>query len=162
MGREITLPRTHLVYPACNELAQAHDGIGAPRGRKGVVWGGWGVSPGGNEELFSSQLEASIGGDYPRHWGQVVCQVEGDGWQHSDVVYEGDSRISQSRDGVVPVPWVLGLVRGRRPVEVEEEIRLGGNFPTRHKGGTVGCEGGDGFREACCGRVNLRGGADEP
>ena len=76
-------------------------------------------------------------------------------------MYEGDSRISQGCDGVVPVPWVLGLVRGRTPGEVEEEIRLGGNFPTRYQGRTVGREGGDGLREVCCSRVYLRGGADE-
>jgi len=77
-------------------------------------------------------------------------------------VYEGDGRVSQGCDGVVPVPWVLGLVWGRTPVEIEEEIGLGSNFATRYQGGTVGREGGDGLREACCGRVNLRGGADEP
>ena len=69
--------------------------------------------------------------------------MEADGRQCRDIMYEGDGRISQSCDGVVPVPWVLGLVRGRTPVEVEEEVRLGGNFPTRHHGGTVGGECGD-------------------
>jgi len=88
--------------------------------------------------------------------------VEGNGWQWLDIVYEGDGRVSQSCDGVVPVPLVLGLVRGRTPVEVEEEIRLGGNFATCYHSGTVGREGGDGPREARCGRVYLRGGADEP
>jgi len=88
--------------------------------------------------------------------------VEGDGRQRQDVVYEGDGHVSQSCDGVVLVPWVLGIVRGRTPVEVEEQIRLGGNFPTHYQGGTVGREDGDGLREACCGRVYLRGGADEP
>jgi len=77
-------------------------------------------------------------------------------------VYEGDGRVSQSCDGVVSVPWVLGFVRGRTPVEVEEKIRLGGNLPTHYQSGTVGRECGDGLREACRGRVNLRGGADEP
>jgi len=72
VGREIAFPRTHLLYPACNELAQAHEGMGARRGRKGVVWGGWGVRPVGKEVLFSPQLEAGIGGDNTRDWGQVV------------------------------------------------------------------------------------------
>jgi len=57
--------------------------------------------------------------------------VEGDGWQGGHVVYEGDSRVSQGCNGVVSVPRVLELVRSRTPVEVEEEIRLGGNFPMR-------------------------------
>jgi len=70
--------------------------------------------------------------------------------------------VSQSCDGVVSVPRVLGLVRIRTPVEVEEKIRLGGNFSTCHQSGTVGREGGDGPRETCRGRVYLRGGADEP
>ena len=77
-------------------------------------------------------------------------------------MYEGDGRASQSCDGVVSVPWVVGLVRGKTPVEVEEEIRLGGNFPMRYQGGTVGREGGDSLRETGCGRVSLLGGADEP
>jgi len=73
VGREIAFPRTHLVYPACNELAQTHEGMGARRGREGVVWGGRVVRPVVKEELFSPQLEASIGGDNPRDRGQVVC-----------------------------------------------------------------------------------------
>jgi len=73
VGRKIAFPRTHLVYPACNELAQAHEGMGARRGQKGVVWVGWGVRPVGEEVLFSPQLEASIGGDNPWDRGQVVC-----------------------------------------------------------------------------------------
>ena len=77
-------------------------------------------------------------------------------------MYEGAGCVSQSRDGVVSLPRVLGLVRSRTPVEVEEEIRLGGNFPTRYQGGTVGREGGDGPREACCGRAYLQGGAEKP
>ena len=77
-------------------------------------------------------------------------------------MYEWDGCVSQSRDGVVPVPWVLGLVRSRTPVEVKEEIRLGGNFPTRYQGGTVGGDGGNRLREACRSRVYLRRGADEP
>ena len=162
VSREIAFPRAHLVYPACNELAQAHEGMGARRGWKGVIRGGWDSRPLGKEVFLSSQLEAGIGGDNPRNWGQVVCQVEGDWWERRDVVYEGDGHASQSRDSVVPVPRVLGLVRGTTPVEVEKEIRLGGNFPTRYQGSTVGREGGDGLREACCGRIYLRGGADEP
>jgi len=77
-------------------------------------------------------------------------------------VHEWDGRISQSCDGVVSVSRVLGLVRGRTPFEVEEKVRLGGNFPTRYRGGAVGREGGDRFRKACCGRVYLRGGTYEP
>jgi len=131
MGHEIAFSRTHLVDPTCNELAQAHEGMGARRGLKGVVWGGWGVRPVGKEVLFSPQFEARIGGDQLRDGGQVVSQMEGDGWQCRDAVYEGDGRISQSCDGVVPVPRVPGLVQGRTPVEVEEEISLGGDLPTR-------------------------------
>jgi len=59
------------------------------------------------------------------------------------------------------VPRVLGLVRSRTPVEVEKEIRLGVNLPTRYQGGTVGRECGDGLREGCCGGVYFRRGADE-
>jgi len=88
--------------------------------------------------------------------------VEGDGWQGDHVVYEGDGGVSQGCDGVVSVPRVLELARGRIPVEVEEEIRLGGNFPPRYEGGTVWREGGDGLRETCCRRVYFWGGADEP
>jgi len=47
------------------------------------------------------------------------------------------------------------------PVEVEDEISLGGNFPMRYRGGTVGQEGRDGLREACCGRAYLQRGADD-
>jgi len=64
-------------------------------------------------------------------------------------MYEGDGHVSQSRDGIVPVPWVPDLVRGRTPVEVEEEIRLGGDLPTRYQGGTVGREGRDGGHNPC-------------
>ena len=77
-------------------------------------------------------------------------------------MYEGDSRIRQSWHRVVSVSWVLGLVRDGVPVEVEEEVGVGGNLPTRQQGGMVGGEGGNGFREACRGRVYLRWGADEP
>ena len=83
-------------------------------------------------------------------------------WHRRDVMYEGGSRVRQSCDSVVSIPWVLGLVRSRTPVEVEEEIWLGGNLPMRHQMGTVGREGGDGFREASGGRVYLWWGADEP
>jgi len=72
MGRQRAFPRTHMVYPTCNQLAQTHEGMGARRGRKGVVWGGWGVRPVGKEVLSSPQLEARIGGDQPRDRGQVV------------------------------------------------------------------------------------------
>ena len=88
--------------------------------------------------------------------------MEGDGWQGDHVVYEGDGRIGQGCDGVVSVPRVLELVRSRTPVEIEEKIRLGGNLPTRYQGGAVRREGGDGLSEACCGRVYLQRGADEP
>jgi len=53
-------------------------------------------------------------------------------------VYEGDGHVSQGGDGVVSVSQVLVLVRNRTPVEVEDEIRLGGNLPTRYQGGRVG------------------------
>ena len=112
--------------------------------------------------MFSPQFEASIGWDNPRDWGQVVRQVEGDRWQRRDIVNEGDGRVSQSCDGVVSVSRVLGLVRSRTPVKVEEEIRLGCNLHTRYQGGTVGGEGGNRFREACRSRVYLQWGADEP
>ena len=112
--------------------------------------------------MLSPQLEAGIRWDNLRGRGQVVCQMEGYGRQRRDFMYEGGGRISQGCAGVVSVPWVLGLVRSRVPVEVEEEIRLRGNLPTRHQGGTVGREGGTGFREVCSGRVYLRRGADEP
>jgi len=88
--------------------------------------------------------------------------VEGDGRQCREVVYEGDGCVPQSCDGIVSVSWVLGLVRGRTPVEVEEEIGLGGNLPTRQQGGTVGREGQNAFRAACRGRVYLWGRAEEP
>ena len=88
--------------------------------------------------------------------------MEEDGGQHRDIVYEADGRICQSGDGVVSVSWFLGLVRGGTPVEVEEEIGLGGDLPMRQQGGTVGREVGNGLREACRGWVYLRGGADDP
>jgi len=100
--------------------------------------------------------------DNPGDRGQVVCEVEGDGRQRSDLMYQGGGGVGQSCDGVVSVPWILGLVRSRTPVEVEEEIGLRSNFPARYQGGTVGREGGNGLREACRGRVYLRRGADEP
>ena len=112
--------------------------------------------------MFSLQLEAGTRWDKPWDRGQVVCQVEGNGRQRRDVTYDGGGGVSQSWDGIVSLPWILDHVRSRTPVEVEEEIRLGGNFPTRYQGGTVGREGRDGLREACCGWVYLRGGADEP
>jgi len=87
--------------------------------------------------------------------------VEGDGWQRRGVMHKGDGRVSQSRDGVGSVPRVPCLVRGRAPVEVEEEIRLGGTFPMPYQGCAVGRECRDGLRKACCGGAYLRGGADE-
>ena len=45
-------------------------------------------------------------------------------------MYKGDGRTGQGCDGVMSIPWVLGLVRSGTPVEVEEEIGLGGNLPT--------------------------------
>jgi len=47
-------------------------------------------------------------------------------------VYEGDGRVSQGCDCVGSVPCILGLVRSRVPVKVEEEVRLGGNFAARY------------------------------
>jgi len=91
--------------------------------------GGWGGGPVRKEELLSPQLEAGIRWDNPCDRGQVVCQVEGDGRQRRDVMYEGGGGVSQSCDGVVSVPRSLDHVRRRTPVEVEEEIRLRGNFP---------------------------------
>ena len=88
--------------------------------------------------------------------------MERDGWLGDHIVYEGGCRVSQGCDGVVSIPGVLDLVRSRTPVEVKEEVRLGGNFPTRYQGGGVWRKGGDGPREACCGRVYLRRGADKP
>jgi len=88
--------------------------------------------------------------------------VEGDGWQGRHVVYKRDGCVSQGCDGVVSVPRVLELVRSRTPVEVEEEIRLGGKLPMRYQGGALWREGGDGLREACCGRVYFRRGEDDP
>jgi len=46
-------------------------------------------------------------------------------------VHEGDSRVSQSRNGIVSVSWVLGLVGSGTPIEVENEIRLRSNHSTR-------------------------------
>jgi len=77
-------------------------------------------------------------------------------------MYEENGRVGKGCDGVVSVSWVLGLVQSGTPVEVAEEIRLGGSLPTRYLGGTVGRESGDGFRKTCRGTVNLRRGADKP
>ena len=85
-----------------------------------------------------------------------------DGWQSNYVIYEGGGRISQGCDGVVTVSRVLGFVRSRTPVEVEKEVRLGEDLPTRYQGGTVGGEGGDGLGEVSRGRVYFWGGADKP
>jgi len=64
--------------------------------------------------------------------------VEGDGWQGNHVVYKGGGHVSQGRDGVVSVSLVPGFVWNGTPIEVEEEIRLGGNLSPCHQGGTVG------------------------
>jgi len=77
-------------------------------------------------------------------------------------VYEGDGCVGQGCDGVVSIPRIFQLVRGRTPVEVKEEVRLGGNFPPRQQGGAVWREGGDGSRETCCCRVYFWRGTDEP
>jgi len=61
------------VYSARKKLAQTDEGMGGRRERTGIVRGGWGGRPVGEEELLSPQLEASIGGDNPQDWGQVVC-----------------------------------------------------------------------------------------
>jgi len=82
--------------------------------------------------LLSPQLEAGMRWNYPGNWRKVVCQVEGDGWQRRDVMYEGGGHVGHSCDGVVSVARVIGLVRSRTSVEVEKEIRLGGNLATRH------------------------------
>ena len=79
VSREVAFTRAHLVDPSRNKPAQAHEGMGARRGRVGVIWGGWGGGPVRKEELFSPELEAGIGWNNPRDWGQVVCQVEGGG-----------------------------------------------------------------------------------
>ena len=47
-------------------------------------------------------------------------------------MYEGDGRVSQGCDSIVSVPQILCLVRSRAPVDVEEEVRLGGNLPARY------------------------------
>ena len=46
------------------------------------------------------------------------------------MVYKGDGRIGKGCDGVMSIPWVLGLVPSRTPVVVEEQKALGGNLPT--------------------------------
>jgi len=46
------------VYPARNKLPQAHKGMGARRGWKGVVRGGWDSGPVGEEGLIGPQFEA--------------------------------------------------------------------------------------------------------
>jgi len=70
-------------------------------------------------------------------------------------MYEGGGGVSQSCDGVVSVPWILGLVRSRTPVMVKEEIWLRGDLPARYQGRTVGRQGGKGLSEACRGGVYL-------
>jgi len=87
--------------------------------------------------------------------------VEGDGRQGGNIVDEGGC-IGEGCDGIVPISGILQLVRGRTPVEVTEEVALGGNLPTRDQRGAVLREGGDGFRETCCWGVYFWRGADEP
>ena len=111
--------------------------------------------------MFGPYFEAGIRWNHSRDWGQVICQVERNGWQRSDVVYKRGGRVSQGCDGVVSVPWVLGLFRCRTPVKVEEKVRLGGDLPTCCQGGAMRGDGGNGFREACRGMVYLRRGADK-
>jgi len=77
-------------------------------------------------------------------------------------VDERDGHVSQSSDVLVSVPRIPDIFRSGTPVEIEEEIRLGGNLPTHYHAGMVGGERGDGFREARRGRVYLRGGTDKP
>ena len=88
--------------------------------------------------------------------------MEGDEWQGDHILYERGGRVSQGCDGVVLVPRVLELVRRRTPVEVNEDIGLGGNLPTRYQGGGVWREGGEALREACWGSVYLWRRADDP
>jgi len=57
--------------------------------------------------------------------------------------------VSQSGDGIVSVPRIPGLVHSGTPIEIKDEIRLGGNLSMRYQGGTLGGEGGDGLKEAC-------------
>jgi len=52
--------------------------------------------------------------------------VEGDGRQSDHIVDERDSHVSQSGDGIVPVPRIPGLVRSGTPIEIEEEISVTG------------------------------------
>jgi len=77
-------------------------------------------------------------------------------------MYERGGHVSQGGDGVVSVPWVLDFVRSRAPIEVEQEVRLGSDLPTRHQDGTVGREGRNGNRKACRGRSYLRRRTYEP
>jgi len=53
-------------------------------------------------------------------------------------VDERDSRVSQGSDGVMSLPRIPGLVHSRTPVEIEEEVRLGGNLSMRYHRGVVG------------------------
>jgi len=62
----------------------------------------------------------------------------------------------------VTVSWVLRLVCRPAPVEVEKEVWFIRNLALRYLQSAVGEEGRNVFGEACCGRVVLRGGADQP
>ena len=84
------------------------------------------------------QFEARVRWDNPRDRGQVVRQVEGDRRQSDHIVDERDGCVSQSGDGIVPVPKIPGLVCSGRSIEIEDEIRLGGNLSTRYQRGTIG------------------------
>ena len=53
VSRKVAFPRAHLVYCAGNKRAQSHEGMGARRGQVGIVRGGWGGRPVGQEELLS-------------------------------------------------------------------------------------------------------------
>jgi len=56
VSREVAFPRAHLVYPSCNQFAQAHKGVGTRRGRIRIVQGGRGGRPVRKEQLFSPQF----------------------------------------------------------------------------------------------------------
>jgi len=123
---------------SCNEHAQTHEGMGAPLGWIGAVWGGWGGRPVREQDLFGGQFEALVRWNNSRDRGYVVRQVEGDGRQSDDIVDARDGRLWQGGDGIVPVPQIPGLVCSATPIKIEEEIRLGGNLSTYYQKGKVG------------------------
>jgi len=67
-----------------------------------------------------------------------MSQVDGEGRQSDDTVDERDGRVGQSGNGIMTVPQIPGLVRSGGPIQVEEEIGLGGNLSTCYQRGTVG------------------------